>query len=267
MQLNLQTSIMDATGMQLLVAMLIADDPRIKGIVPVVPQFALHQESELATKGIWTYPPDSFTVTPTGFVINRLADPTGKKTGCGFIVEWPERTTDSPGVTGPPSTYSIHIVSLEDRNLNLTPNAGIGITSDQLGDIAVDILHMQAVNIAGQIGTFQAKGTYLVPAHDWMEMNPGIYAHRATLHITIGRKQSIRGTNVLATFNNNQCTLNCSDITASVYYTTDGSPPVSVNPNAQLYTAPFPVTCGQVIYCASRNVGTILSEVLKYTAP
>jgi hypothetical protein len=250
--------------------MMLADDPRLLNLVPVVPQFALNQESELATKGIWTYPAGSFLLTPAGFSIQPIADPTGLKTGCGIVVEWPERATDSPGVSGPPSTYSFHIVALEDRNINQNATVGIGYTSDQLCDIAVDILHLHAIagiGDRGSTGTLQAVSNYLQPAHDWMDMNPGIYAHRATLRMTVGRKQSQFGTNVLATFDNGQCTLNCSDITATVYFTTDGTPPLGVNPTTEIYSAPFSVTSGQVIYCASRNVGTTLSEILKFTSP
>ncbi len=36
-------------------------------------------------------------------------------------------------------------------------------------------------------------------------------------------------------------TITCSTAGASIYYTTDGSFPWSGNPNATLYTAPFPI--------------------------
>lgn len=272
MQLNLQTSTEDSLTLQMLVAMMLADDSRLLNLVPVIPIFAMNQESEIAQNGIWTYPAKSFLLTPNGFKIQPIANPTGLKTGCGIIVEWPDIATDSPGVSGPPATYSFPIVGLEDRNQNQDATGGIGFTSDQLCKIAVDILHLHSIagiGERGSPGTFQATGNFIQVAHDWMnsEIRPGIYAHRATFRMTVGRKQSQFGTNVLATFNNGQCTLNCSDITATVYYTTDGTPPLGINPTTQIYSAPFAVTSGQVIYCASRNVGTTLSEILKFTAP
>jgi len=268
MNLNIQTTIVDDVALQFAVAMLLADDPRVKGLVPVVPEFKLQQESELAASALWTLPAASFTVTPVGFQINQVNEPApGQRVGAGLLVEWPDSTVDSPGVSGPPATYRIHVVAFEERNVNLTPGVGIGIASNQLAWIAADILHLQALPIGGGSGTLWARGTFIEPAHDWMGMFPGIFAHRATFTMTVGRRQTQRAAIVQASFRAGQCVLTCQDPNATIYYTTDGSMPVGSNPNARVYSGAFNVANGTVVTCASRDVGLVLSEVLAYVAP
>ena len=64
-----------------------------------------------------------------------------------------------------------------------------------------------------------------------------------------------------------QATLTCSDAAAVISYTLDGSAPLGTNSAAQLYSAPFAVTSGQLLQAAARTPGKLLSNTINLTIP
>lgn len=56
-------------------------------------------------------------------------------------------------------------------------------------------------------------------------------------------------------------TLACGTVDASIWYTTDGSYPSSVNPEAEQYTAPFTNTAGGLLRVAAELAGSLPSEI------
>lgn len=260
------TGVVDLVALQNAITLLLCDDIRLVD-VPILPEIKLQQESELQVDIMWTLPRSAFIVTPSGVTIGAGTGPVG----AGILVEMPGAKTSSPGVSGPPTDWEINVVAFEERNTNLTPNVGIGLMSEQIAQIVKDILQLQNFGTFASspwgFGTLRANASWLNPAHDWMQIKPGIVAYRVSFTSTSGVKQTPRSQPVVVSFNTGMCTLTCSDILAAVYYTLDGSLPVKANPNAKPYSAPFSVNSGQQVLAASRRTGFISSEIWGNTAP
>ena len=184
--------------------------------------------------------------------------------GGGILVEQPEMDSNSPGVSGPAATWKVPIVGFVEPNTAFVPNVGIGFTSSQLCQIALDILQNL---FSYQYGTFQIEQQAIKAANDRQTESPGIAAHRVVVKATIGRVQSVRSVSVTAIFGGGNCTLTCADGTASILYTTDLSEPVTANPNAIAYAGPFAVASGAVIKFASHKAGTIVSQIVGAQSP
>ena len=268
-QVPINTSVQDLVYLQNAVTLILRDDPRLAA-VPVVPEIKFLMDSDQSLDALWMLPAGAFTVTPTGVTINANAAP--GPVGAGILVEMPGATSESRGVTGPPLVWEIGVVAMEERNTNFLSGTGTGITSEQLAQIVMDILHLQAVF---GFGTLRVRSSCFTPAHDWMQLKPGIVAYRASFEAEVGRKQTGRSASVSGSFVGDTLTLTCSDSAATIYYTTDGSMPCSSNVNtgnpagigASIYTQPFAVTSGMVVLFASRKAGTLLSGVYQATAP
>ena len=263
--------IVDLTYLQNAVAFLLLDDPRLAN-TPVIPEFRLQMTSEGTRDILWMSPRSSFTLTPTGLIVNNNAA-TGP-VGAGLMVEMPNATSDSPAVSGPPLTWDVNITAFEERNVNMTPGVGTLITSEQYAQIILNVLQEQY--IAGY-GTLQVKNNCITSAHDWMSIYANLVCTRASLKATVGRAQSTRTAPAKPVIAGGTCTITCSDATAAVYYSLDGSMPVKANSGpqnaagvgAQLYAGPFAVTSGQTVLTAARSAtaGTILSPVNGAQAP
>lgn len=273
-------SVVDLVALQNFVTLLLLDDPRLDA-VPIVPEIKFHMESDQQVDALWTLPRSSFVVSPSGVETVDSSGTSGGNNaaasslvGAGLLVEMPGANCDSPAVTGPPLTWEVNVVAMEERNTNFLPGTGTCVTSEQLAQIVLDVLHKQAVF---GYGTLQANRQAISPAHDWMSMKPGIVAYRASLRADAGRKQTQRSANVAASWSGDTLTLTCADAGASIWYTTDGSVPCAANAiqgsaagvGATLYTLPFAVTSGTQVLFASKNLtaGTLLSAVSTATAP
>jgi hypothetical protein len=266
--------------LQNFVVMLLLDDPRLAN-VPVVPEWKFHMESDQIIDILWTAPRTTFNVTPTGPIVlpdgsggNNAASQAPPLVGAGMLVEMPTIVSDSPGVSGPPRVWQLSVVSFEERNTNFLPGTGTCVTSEQYAQLVADILHLQ---FTFTYGTVQAKRDLVSPAHDWMNLKPGIFAYRTLFQATVGIPQTQRTAPALVSFAGGNCTVTCSDSGAAAYYTTDGSCPCGANVNpfnpagvgATLYTTPFAVASGTLVLAAARNsaAGKTLSPVNGATAP
>ena len=263
------TSVVDLVLLQNIIAMILRDDPRLAAM-PIVPEYKFLMDSDQVVDALWTLPAAAFTLTPSGVTINSNVPP--GLCGAGVLVEMPGATSDSRGVTGPPLTWEIGVVVMEERNTNFLAGTGTGITSEQIAQIVMDRLHLQAIF---GFGTIQVRQNCFSAAHDWMNMKPGILAYRVTLTADAGRKQTPRSANVAYSFAGDTLTLTCTDGAVTIYYTTDGSAPCAANVNASnpagvgatVYTAPFAVASGTNVLFASRKTGVLLSAVGQATAP
>jgi hypothetical protein len=259
--------IIDITRLQDFLAMILADDPRLKDI-PVFPEFKFQMDSELMLDCLWTLPKTAFSFTASGWTVNQLdeAAPRGL-TGAGLLVEMPEGESTSNTVSGPPLKLVLNIVAMEERNTNLLDGTGTGIMAEQLAQLVLDILQNQQIAGYGCIVASPRCGP--LPAHDWMALRPGIMCSRATLEIQVGgRTQTPRvPAPVALTFAGGNCTLTNPDGSAVIYYTTDGSPPVQSNTSATKYTGPFACPSQTKVLCSARVAGKILSEISGQTAP
>ena len=247
----------DEIALQKAVALILCADARLAN-VPIVPEIKFLQESELALNCIWTMPRSSFQITAQGWNVLPAALQ-GDLVGGGILVEQPEMDSNSPGVSGPTATWRVPIVGFVEPNTAFVPGVGIGFTSSQLCQIALDIFQNL---FSYQYGTFQIEQQAIKAANDRQTENPNIAAHRVIVKATVGRVQSTRSANVTATFAAGQCTLTCADNAASIYWTTDLSEPVSSNPSATVYSAPFAVASGTVVKFASSKTGLTVSQIM-----
>ena len=271
--------IVDLVALQRIVAAILADDPRL-AYVPVALEMDFYMENITTVDALWTLPRSAITLTPTGMVLNASATP--GPCGAGLLVEMPGATSDSPGVSGPPMTWDVNVVAFEERNANFLgansasqPGTTVGtcIMSEQLAQLAQDVLHLQFIY---GFGTLQSKSATVAPAHDWMQRCPGIVCNRAALKAVVGRQQTTRTAAATPTITGGVCMIACADPLAAIYYTIDGSAPVAANvgqqnpgpsgTGAQLYTLPFAVASGTTVLCAARSPGLILSPVRGATA-
>lgn len=186
--------------------------------------------------------------------------------GNGLLIEMPEITCDSDSVTGPPQQVELSFVSFQNGDAAFIPVtqiagppastlAGGGLFAEQLEQYLIDILHL--LNIGG-IGTMRVTGRFSAPARDYA----GINARRTKL--IMSPKQTAQTARValpIITVNAGVCTLSSATPGAAIYYTLNGSfpsnitmaidplaiPPAPINPNSNLYTAPFNVQAGQLV--------------------
>ena len=229
-------------------------------------------ENDQSIEALWSLPRTAFTISPNSITINPGAAP--GPVGAGLLVEMPGFTVNSPKVRGSPATWDINIVAMEERNTNFLAGTGTLITSEQYAELCVDIFQLAYIF---PYGTLTVKQNAISPAHDWMQIRPGIVAYRTSFEATVGRKQSTPTLAAQPMIAGGMCTINVPDGLSVAYYTTDGSMPVSSNSNpnnpagvgATIYTAPFAVTSGTTVLCAARNPnpGYILSSINGALAP
>lgn len=274
MIIPIQTGFTDLVALQNSIVFMLMDDPRIAN-APVIPEIKTIMQSDLEVDMLWQLNRNAFVITPQG-VWDIVPENPGGLVGAGMLVEMPEMTVNSPAVTGSPATWNVNIVTFEERNTNFTPGTGTQITAEQYCQFAIDILQLQY--FGPQFNTLQVKQQAIVPAHDWMELK-GVIAYRTQFTSTAGRTQTKRSPLPTLSINAGMCAIACSDTQAAIYYTTDGSMPVSANYNTNMtypnpdgvgatpYTVPFSVTSGQMILTATRSTGLTLSPVAFLIAP
>lgn len=192
--------------------------------------------------------------------------------GCGVIVEKPEFSVESPGVSGPQGNISVEFLVLEDRLTNNGPTEGTLRAANLVAQRILDLLHLHADD---GVGTFQAVGSAITVARDFEPLD----ALRVRLRITAKRLQTTRCAVVRITFANDECTLTCATTDAQIYYCLSGqdqdgnwtepgfpSPSNSAG-GAQLYSAAFAVTSGQTVRACAFLTARNQSPVTRKTAP
>lgn len=253
--------LVDEIALQKSLALLLCDNTRLAQ-VPILPEIKLLEENELLVDALWTLPRSAFTITTDGWTVNQ--NQTGGLCGGGVLIEIPEMMTRSAGVSGPVATWKIGIVGMAELNTAFVTGVGIGFTSSQLCQIALDQLQHQNIY---SFGTFETDSQGIQFARDWVELKPGISAHRINLLATVGRVQSTRSTPATVSITGGNCTLACTDGAATILYTLDGTVPTKSNPSTVAYSVPFPITSGQTVMFMTEKANTINSQILGAVAP
>ena len=222
--------------------------------------------------------------------------------GCGLLIEMPDIECDSNNVTGPPQTVVLSFVSFQNGDAAFIkpvaggglvgdgdtpsfpiapiPIAGSGLFAEQIEQFLVDLLHLQCI---GGIGTMRVTGRFSEPARDY----PGINARRTKIQMTPKQTaHTLRTSIVTVAINDEVATLTCATAGAAIYFTLDGSFPSNptiaikplsvteatpngepVNPNSNLYVAPFAVQSGQCIRAAAYLNGLNPGQIIKINVP
>lgn len=254
-----RSGLIDEIAVQKALALLLCDNATLAK-VPVMPETKLLMESELLVDALWTLPRAAFTVTTDGWVVNQGVS---GLVGGGVLVEMPEMDTHSQGVSGPVATWRVGVVGFCELNTALVPGVGVGLTASQMCQAALDQLHNQ--NVYG-LGTFVSDQAIRY-ARDWVDLKPGVSAYRVTLTATVGRVQSTRSVPATVAFAGGNCSLECPDPGATIYFTTDGTVPAASNPSTETFSAPFSVRSGTTVMFMTEKAGLINSQVHGATAP
>lgn len=182
------------------------------------------------------------------------------RSGAGILVEMP--FIDVPGKQSPGPTQNLRpsFLAFQNGDMALTPDVGVGLTAEEIAQRILDALHMQELQ---GIGTLYAIDRAVEPAR---EFEP-LLAYRVTLFLKAATTaQTARCAPVTVSVAAGSATLTCTTSGAEIFYTLDGSLPVNaqaknpvteetINAQAQLYTAPFAVTAGQVLRAVAFKAG------------
>jgi hypothetical protein len=178
------------------------------------------------------------------------------KTGVYCLVLMPSFFVEDPNVPGVQGSVELTIRTFEDPKINNT-----GLTAE---DVALANLHWfgDGLVIAGLLAIYpNARGLALKPNYDY---------HGFLVYDTILRgqlPQDFPGRTPQPTISNDagSVTLACSDGTAGIYYTVDGSMPqpgdTSSTGSTLVYTVPFTVANGTTVRCVAWNAAILPSDV------
>jgi len=189
-------------------------------------------------------------------------NPRNGGTGAGIIVEdiKVQSNKDQPGSAGPVSDLLVGFVILAERNICLSP-AGCGWQPENLEQAIVDLFHQKVMMPYGQL---RAEGLYAQNAGDWIDPQTGIFARRVTLKMLSARKQTPTADMVTISASNGTVTITCTNPSAQIYFTTDGSFPSNdstINPQSSLYVTSFAAAAGTVVravaYAANLNPSSL----------
>lgn len=201
------------------------------------------------------------------------------KSGDGILIEIPEIESGGNNVSGPPQIVVLSFVSFQNGDMALTPEIGGGLFAEEVEQYIIDALHLQSF---GKFGTIQVDGKFSGPARDY----PLINARRLQLKIKpLATRQTPRTAPVIVTLQPDGVTvsLGCNTPGATIIYTLDGSFPSNpaiaidpfsvsaknpqgnpINPQSQLYAAPFVLNPGIRLRAAAYAPGMNPGEILNY---
>lgn len=193
-----------------------------------------------------------------------------ERSGTGILIEMPTIEVPANQSPGPKQNLRVSFVVLQNGDAAFAPETGSQLYAETLAQLVLDILHMQELQ---GIGTIYATERAIEPARDFEFINA--YRVQMTLR-TAQANQTNRTAPVTITNNSGTVTLACATSGAAIYYTLDGSFPdqaardavtgLLINPNSQLYTAPFAVTAGQIVraaaYASGYNAGQVAKTII-----
>jgi hypothetical protein len=179
------------------------------------------------------------------------------KIGVCCLVLMPSFFAEDPNVPGVQGSVELTIRTFEDPKVNNT-----GLSAE---DVALANLRWfgDGLVIAGLTAIYPSgKGPVLKPNYDY----PGFLVYDTVLRGQLPQDFLGRTTQpTIADDNAGNVTLACSDGSAAIYYTLDGtmSQPgdTSASGSTKLYSAPFNVPSGTVIRCLAWNPAILPSDV------
>lgn len=178
----------------------------------------------------------------------QRAGPDGKPTdaarvGAGYYIEIPKLEVPRPNSRQRFLTASV--VSIEERNLNMTPEVGTLMNAEDMAELALDFMFGWVLNISSALVPENAA---ILPARD-LQLGDGMVVYRTSVTLRVEKvppprcdqPQIIAGAGVWTIQNGG----NTPD--ATIYYTLDNSFPGRVNPVANVFAGPITVAAGTII--------------------
>ena len=183
--------------------------------------------------------------------------------GAGCLIEMPKLSVERPNSQVNQIIGSV--VIFEERNVNLTPGTGTGITAESWAQMAVEFMRGW---IIGQAGGLVVEPNAIVKAEDWINADAGIIALRGSVSQRASRPNYTRcGTPVFAMDGSYNVTLTnvAANPTADILFTVDGSfparPEALSTTTAQLYNGSFVAVPGQIIQYIALSPGLLPSHI------
>ncbi len=186
-----------------------------------------------------------------------VLNPRGGKVGAAVLVLMATLVGDSPNAPGPRSKVRIDVQVIDHPNINLSPD-GTGKSCSQIAE-QVRMLNHLFRNGNGTVFTFAAQQP--------VKLADGQTCFVVSFERLAGDSPIPKVANIVANPSSGAfsqtITLTCATAGASIYYTTDGSYPSSLNPAATKYLAPFSLDEAATLRAAAECVGCRQSDVTR----
>lgn len=192
------------------------------------------------------------------------------RSGCGVLVEMPRLSPVGKNSLAPQQAVRFRCVAFQNGDMAFAPLTGCGLHAETIAQLINDALHGQELK---GYGTLYGDEPTVAPARDFDFIN----AQETVLFLRSSQtNQTQRCAPVTITNNSLTVTLACATSGAEIFYTLDGSAPVSadakdpvteatINPQSQLYSAPFVVPGGARLRAVAFAPGYNASQVNQET--
>lgn len=174
------------------------------------------------------------------------------KVGAGIYIEMP--VVDVPKPNSRQHYLKTSVLVLEERNMNLTPGVGTGMSSEDIAELVLGFLFGWTLSLSSALVPENAA---ITPALDIMNKEVGLMAYRVTVTLRVERppQQRCDQPAIQQDADKNWIILNgANSPDATIYYTLDNSFPGRANPRAQIYAGPLtPAPGTTILACAWRQ--------------
>jgi hypothetical protein len=188
------------------------------------------------------------------------------RSGAGVLVLMPTASEKNASVTGPVLDWNFPVIVMELDLLNQHPAKGTLIPAETLGQIVMDIVHLDSDD---GLGTFQVTGKAMEPEKEFVFK--GVVGYRVNFILSAGKTtQTPRVAALQMSVASGEMTITTATADARVKYTLDGTFPADDtggNPASYNYAAPFAVASGDVVRAAGYKSGMNKSATRRFVVP
>ena len=184
--------------------------------------------------------------------------------GAAVLVCQPEAASHIQNASGPILNWLFPVICFEQPDINFGPD-GTKLSAEDLGQIVMDVLHKFPDERTGQ---FSVDGS-LRPETEFVM--PGVIGYRVNFQVVGKSIQTPRCGPVTIVLGGGTATMTCTTAGAAIWFTTDGTFPVSDagggQPDTNLYSAPIATYSGMAIRAAAYLPGYNNSAVRYLVVP
>ena len=186
------------------------------------------------------------------------------KAGAAVLVAQPTAASHTQNADGPILNWLFPVICFEQPDINFG-QFGTELSAEELGQIVMDALHKFPDEKTGQ---FSVDGS-LRPETEFVL--PGVIGYRVDFQVVGKSTQTPRVGPVTVTLGGGTATLSCATAGAAIWFTTDGTFPVSDagggQPDTNLYSAPIATHSGMTLRAAAYLNGYNNSSVRYIVVP
>ena len=165
------------------------------------------------------------------------------RVGAGYYIEIPKLEVPKPNSRQRYLTASV--VSIEERNLNLTPQVGTLMSAEDMAELALDFMFGWVLNISSALVPETAT---ILPARDLQREGLVVYRTSVTLRVEKAPMARCDQPAISKDGNGHWVITNGTNTPdAAIYYTVDNSFPGKANASAVLFAAPLTLPVGTIL--------------------